>query len=468
VDEEIFCQAQGVPMNLTHKKATPRGTSELTEAFRPLESEMEEIDALVQVIEPVRKDLVNKMLLALVVFAPFPLAVLLVRASNEGYLSVYAPLIACYMVCVLTFLMRRQLSFHVRAGIVLGLLFIVGTNIMLTTGLVGMGSYYLFAVCIVAVILFGVRHGLIALVCSMAIMSIIGLKTHLGDGFLHFDFVTYATDPLAWIIRILSLGLFGSIVIVSVSQLYRTLSKSIEARDRAVSELKRSKEAIRNFSAHLQESIEDERKRIARELHDELGQSLTSLRMELAALKGRFQRDQGPLIEKSESMLELLNRTITSVKRICSELRPSIMDDLGLTAAIEWLAEDFQDRTDIQVKVHTDSPDIFTEDTLSIAVFRITQEALTNVVRHADAAHVQITLELEDSDLTLTVQDNGRGIQQKAMDKSGTFGILGIQERVSILGGDLTIQGDPETGTRIHVRLPLKKGNKHDTRFDRR
>lgn len=81
---------------------------------------------------------------------------------------------------------------------------------------------------------------------------------------------------------------------------------------------------------------------------------------------------------------------------------------------------------------------------------------------------MQITLELEDSDLTLTVQDNGRGIQQKAMDKSGTFGILGIQERVSILGGDLTIQGDPETGTRIHVRLPLKKGNKHDTRFDRR
>ena len=124
----------------SQKKSTPQGTSGFTEAFPPLESEMEEINALVQVIEPVRKDLAHKMLLALVVFTPFPLSATLIRAINEDRLLGYAPVIAAYIVCVLTYLMRRQLSFRVRAGIVLGLLFVGGTNVMLTAGLVGMGS----------------------------------------------------------------------------------------------------------------------------------------------------------------------------------------------------------------------------------------------------------------------------------------------------------------------------------------
>ncbi|MBC2716762.1 MAG: sensor histidine kinase [Desulfobacteraceae bacterium] len=421
---------------------------------------MEEMDDSTKIIEPVRNNLVNTVLFTIVICGLPCLIAVLVLSYKFGRLESYIPHTVGYIVCLLTILLRNWLSFRMRAGILLGILFVVGTSGMVNFGLIGAGTYFLFVCCMLAAILFGTIFGLLALLVCIANMAIIGLRLHLGKGSFALDIVAYATDPTAWVLRILYFGLFSAIIILSLSRLYRVLLESIEARDRTASQLRRSREAIRNFSTHMQDSIEEERKRIARELHDELGQSLTSLRMELAAMVGRLQSDQGPLSEKSFSMLGLLNRTITSVKRICTELRPSVMDDLGLTAAIEWLAEDFQKRTGIQVEVFTNPPDIFADDKLSIAVFRIAQEALTNVARHAGAKHVKITLEWQDSNLILFVHDDGRGIQQEELDKRGSFGILGAQERVSILGGSLTIQGDQETGTQLHVRLPSKNGEK--------
>ncbi len=295
-------------------------------------------------------------------------------------------------------------------------------------------------------------------------MAIVGLKIHGIEGPMDLDYLAYFTDPaispsspILWLWRILGLGLFGVIVNISLNSFYETLLNAIETRDRNALKLKQSREKIRELSTHAQDSIEDERKRIARELHDDLGQSLTSFRIELAALSGRLPAEQASISDKVGLMMERLNQTIVSVKRICTELRPTVMDDLGLIAAIQWLAEDYQERADIPIDVHTDALDISIEDARSIAVFRITQELLTNVVRHADATHVRIVLKLEAGDLILFFQDNGKGISKEALRKSGTFGILGIEERVSILGGDFTIQGDPETGTQIHVRLPSPK-----------
>jgi len=439
-------------------KNVPHETKKINGSEGPIEREMDRIGASTQIIEPVRNNLVNTALFAIVICGLPALVAVLVLSYKIGRLDSYIPHTVCYIVFLLAILLRNWLSFRVRAGILLGILFIVGTSGMVGMGLIGAGTYFLFVCCILAAILFGARFGLLTLLACIVNMAIIGLKLHLGKGSFALDIVEYATDPTAWVLRILYFGLFSAIIILSSSRLYRALLESIEARDRTASQLMHSREAIRNFSTHLQESIEEERKRIARELHDDLGQSLTSLRMELAAMAGRLQSDQRALFEKSVSMLDLLKRTIASVKRICTELRPSIMDDLGLVAAIEWLAEEFQERTGIQVEVLTDPPDISADDKLSIAVFRITQEALTNVTRHSGGKHVKITLESEDNDLILCVHDDGRGIQPEDLDKRGSFGIRGAQERVSILGGRLTIQGDPETGTQLHVRLPSKKG----------
>jgi signal transduction histidine kinase len=448
----------------TTVKTPPRKTGEIIGAEGPLEWEAEEMDDSAQIIETVRSSLVNTALFVAVVLGFPPLMVLLVRVGKgslpDFFFLLIVSHIVCYIVFLLTALLHRRLSFRVRAGILLGGVFLLGISVMSRTGLIGMGTLLMFSNCVLATILFGGRFGLVSLLVCTASMAFVGLQFHLGELSLDFDRAAYVNNPVPWVMRILVLGLFSAVIILSLSKLHRALLGSIEARDRAASQLRHSREAIRNLSTHLQESIEEERKRISRELHDELGQSLTSLRMELAALADRSQGDQGPLSEKSGSMLELLNRTIASVKRICTELRPSVMDDLGLSAAIEWLAEDFQERTDIQVEVQTDPPDIFADEAVSIAIFRITQEALTNVARHAGARQVKISLEWEESELILRVHDNGRGIQQEELDKSGSFGLLGIQERVSILGGRLSIQGDPETGTQLHVRLPSKKGEK--------
>jgi signal transduction histidine kinase len=428
---------------------------------------MEKIDTFIQIVEPARNKLVNTLLFSYVAIGFFPATKLLMVAVETDHLTLYDPLIVIYIVCILAALLHRWLPFHVRTGIFLGTLFVMGTIALIKSGLYGTGHSYLAACCIITVLLLGVRLGYITLLICMSTMAIVGLKMYIPGGIIDLDILeyatnpsAYATNPIVWLWRILGLGLFGLIINISLNSFYNTLLNAIKTRDRNALKLKQSREKIRDLSTHFQESIEDERKRIARELHDDLGQSLTSLRMELAALSGRLPVDHSPMSDKIGSLMERLNRTIASVKRICTELRPSVMDDLGLTAAIEWLAEDYQERTDIPIDIHTDALDIFIEDARSIATFRIAQEVLTNVVRHADATHVQIVLKLEGSDLILFVQDNGKGISNEALRKSGTFGILGIQERVSILGGDLNIQGDPETGTQIHVRLPSPKRNK--------
>lgn len=421
---------------------------------------MEKIDTFAQIVGPVRNKLVNTLLFAFVALAFLPMLRMLMRVLKSEHMTLIHLVIGCYILCILAALLRRRLPFNVRTGIFLGTLFALGTVSLIKSGSFGLGHSYLATCCLTAVILCGARIGFITLFLCMSALAIIGLKMHIAGDSIELDSLAYANHPVIWLWRILGLGLFVIIINVSLNSFYKTILSAIETRDRKALELKQSREKIRELSTHAQDSIEDERKRIARELHDDLGQSLTSLRMELAALSGRIPAEHTPISDKIGSLMERLNQTIASVKRICTELRPTVMDDLGLTAAIEWLAEDYQERTDIPIDIHTDALDIFIEDERSIAIFRIAQELLTNVVRHADATHVRIVLKLEGSDLILFVQDNGKGISKEALRKSGTFGILGIEERVSILGGDLNIHGDPKTGTQIHVLLPSPKRKK--------
>ena len=237
----------------------------------------------------------------------------------------------------------------------------------------------------------------------------------------------------------------------------------ITDRKKAEDDLKDSYEQLRNLSEHLQSIREEERTNIAREIHDELGQALTALKIDISMIGNKLYPDHKPLVEKTASMMERIDDTIQVVKKICTELRPTVLDHFGLSAAIEWQAEDFQKRTGINCEVSFHPEDIVLDQDISIVIFRIFQEALTNIMRHADATEVKASLKAKDGMITLEVIDNGKGITEEEITNSSSFGLLGIRERVNFLGGNVTISGISNKGTAIKVNIPFKKkGEGHD------
>jgi signal transduction histidine kinase len=200
---------------------------------------------------------------------------------------------------------------------------------------------------------------------------------------------------------------------------------------------------------------EEERTRISREIHDELGQSLTALKMDLSWLVKRLGKEQKPLLEKAGLMSKLIDMNIQTVKRISTELRPGLLDDLGIAAALEWQAEEFKERTGIQCAVSVDPEDIALDRNRSTTIFRVFQETLTNVVRHADATKVKISLKQNNGDLILQVRDNGKGITEKQISSPKSIGLIGMRERVTFLGGKLKITGDRKKGTTVTVSIPV-------------
>jgi PAS domain S-box-containing protein len=226
---------------------------------------------------------------------------------------------------------------------------------------------------------------------------------------------------------------------------------------RAGEELKESYEQLRKLSAHLQSVREEERTSIAREIHDELGQSLTAMKIEGSILLNSLRSDK-KRSDKIESIVKRIDDTIQSVKKICTRLRPTILDHFGLSAAIEWQMEEFISLTGIKVTASFEPKEIILDQDLSTAVFRIFQEAMTNIARHANATEVSVRLQLEDGKMLLEVKDNGRGITKKLLSDPASFGIMGMRERVNYFGGDVTINGIKNKGTTLIVSIPL--GNK--------
>jgi len=231
----------------------------------------------------------------------------------------------------------------------------------------------------------------------------------------------------------------------------------ISKRKKAEEKLKISGQRLRDLSAYLQSSREQERTSIAREVHDDLGQALTALKMDLFWLEKRLSKDQKPLIEKAKLMEKLLDMAIESIERIITALRPGILDDLGLAEAIEWQAGDFQSRTRVKCRVNLDLSDTVFEKEHSTAIFRIVQEALTNVARHANATMVSINLKEKAGELMLVVKDNEKGIPKKEISHPKSFGLMGIRERAHVLGGKAKIKATRNKGTTVTVIIPVEK-----------
>jgi PAS domain S-box-containing protein len=238
---------------------------------------------------------------------------------------------------------------------------------------------------------------------------------------------------------------------------YQGFIRDVTEQRRAEDELTKSREQLRNLSAYLQSTREQERTSIAREIHDDLGQTLTALKMDLSWLGKWLSKDQEPLKERQASMDKALDMAIESVERIITELRPGMLDDLGLVAAIEWQVGDFQNRTGVRSEVNIDPEEIILNKERSTAIFRILQECLTNVARHANATKVNVSLIKKDGEIVLQVRDNGKGIAKEQISHPKSFGLMGIRERVYVFGGNAMIKGILEKGTTVIVRIPLEK-----------
>lgn len=236
----------------------------------------------------------------------------------------------------------------------------------------------------------------------------------------------------------------------------------ISERKQMEEQLRESGERLRLLASHLEKVREEERTWIAREIHDELGQGLTALKLELSSMERKLAKLEVPpeqretLKEKIRQMLSSVDTTIKAVRDICTKLRPAVLDNLGLEAAIEWQLSEFEKRTGI-ICTFTPwdcEPTLSTQKTT--ALFRIFQELLTNAARHSGASRIEARLSTDANFVILELQDNGCGLKEETISEAGGLGLLGIRERVALLGGDIALEGPPGQGTRAVVRVPIE------------
>jgi PAS domain S-box-containing protein len=231
--------------------------------------------------------------------------------------------------------------------------------------------------------------------------------------------------------------------------------RDVTQRVRAMEELRRSKEELQALAAAAQEAREQEKSRIARELHDELGQQLTMLRMDLTWCKTHLPEDAEGYAAKLDRMEALLKSTVQSTRRLSSDLRPLMLDDLGLVPALEWLVQNMSQRGSVRCEFSIDDPALSLPPAHSTAIFRIVQEALTNIAKHAKAKRAEVAIRRDGNLVRVRVRDDGVGFSPEDPRKPESFGLLGLRERISLLRGSARIESALGEGTTIEIELPV-------------
>jgi signal transduction histidine kinase len=266
------------------------------------------------------------------------------------------------------------------------------------------------------------------------------------------------------VIEMLKMGATDYVLKSRLSRLAPAMVRALREADhrrenqKAQSKLRRSYDQLRALTGHLRFVREEERTRIAREVHDELGQALTSLKLDLSLVSKKLIGE--PAIKKKiKAMSDHVDATIHTVRRIATELRPGVLDNLGLAAAIEWQTADFQERTGIPCDVKIDVKQANLDPELSTMCFRIFQETLTNILRHAKATLVEVNLATVGRELILTVRDNGRGISEEEVIHAQSIGLIGMRERVAQAGGQVLFIGVPSRGTTVTMRVPIPEAS---------
>jgi signal transduction histidine kinase len=227
----------------------------------------------------------------------------------------------------------------------------------------------------------------------------------------------------------------------------------ITERKQAEEEIRKSKELLEDLHKHLNEVLENERALISREIHDQIGQSLTALKLDLNRTH-EYIKTNPEAVAKIESMIDPVSNTIKDVQRISSDLRPGILDDLGLVSAIEWYCDEFEKRTGIKCILELDNSD-FSDSRINLTFFRVLQETLTNVIRHARASSVNIKLHQSDKGTTLTIQDNGIGIPKEKIESHKSLGLINMRERVRQFNGKIDFSSKKGDGTKLTIFIPF-------------
>jgi len=266
-------------------------------------------------------------------------------------------------------------------------------------------------------------------------------------------FLTAAADEMASMFRGYEVGAVDYLMKPVVPEVLKSKVAVFVELYRKSERLRESEDKLRRLAAHLISIREEERAHIAREIHDELGQVLTGLKMEVGWLAKRL--TSAELIEKTESMGKLIDSTVQTVRKIATGLRPEMLDDMGLIAAVGWQAKEFQKRTGIRCRVKL-PPEVKLDIDVSTTMFRIFQEILTNVARHSRATRIDVELEVAADHVALDVADNGVGISETDMSGKKSLGLLGMHERALLFGGEVKISGSASNGTRVSVSIPLK------------
>ena len=258
--------------------------------------------------------------------------------------------------------------------------------------------------------------------------------------------------------RIVSLGARDELH--HLARIFNKMAKSLQERitkeEKIRKSLESSKEKLRRLSAHQQKVRETERIRIAREIHDQLGQSLTILKMDLSWLTRHCKRSDHEITKKIAAMAGVIDTSLKSLHEVTSELRPIILDDFGLAAAVEWQLDQFQERSRMDCRIENNCLDPKLSDEQTTALFRIFQEILTNILRHANADTVEVCLIADKSEFTMAVRDNGRGIRADEINDHESFGLMGMRERLYPWNGRVTFEGSPGMGTLVTIRVPLQ------------
>jgi signal transduction histidine kinase len=246
---------------------------------------------------------------------------------------------------------------------------------------------------------------------------------------------------------------------VELRETNEKLVAEISRRTKMERELRISEGKLRRLSRHLDSMIEKEKEQISREVHDELGQALVAVQMDLQWMQKRLPEREESLLEKIKSMLEFVDTTSQVVRNISTRLRPRFLDDLGIVAAIEWQMKDFQARTGIKCRIVISPKKIDIDVDCAVTLLRMLQEALTNVAQHAKSTNVSVTLKKSTKSVLLKVKDNGKGISEESIRNPRALGLLGIKERAAAYGGYVRISGIPGRGTTLTVNIPLNKEN---------
>ena len=277
-----------------------------------------------------------------------------------------------------------------------------------------------------------------------------------GDQDTDSSFRGYEVGAVDYLVKPIVPEVLSSKVAVFID-LYRYnagLTREIAERKAIEDDLRRAQERLHAFAAHIESVREDERTRLAREFHDELGQALTGLKMDLSWLEKRLPKELEAAAVRLKSMFGLVDATIQTVRRISSALRPQVLDDVGLIGTLKWQAREFQVRTGIRCKVDLPLEELALDQARSTAAFRIFQEALANVARHAGATRVDISLRVNTDHFILKIADNGRGMSQADLRDPKSLGLLGIRERAFLLGGNVEIEGKGGKGTTVTLSIP--------------